>query len=436
MPRIVKKTKAIMKRRYDVIVFAIFILSFALYFVLPRMMAVSYDSKNADSKKIVENPASVVSGPKVKPENLTEAENNVIVTHVKVPNQVKGIYMTSWVGGTKSIRDNLVKIIDETEINSVVIDIKDYTGYVAFDVPESSLMNMGGEEVRIADIRQFIDTLHKKGVYVIGRISSFQDPQVVKHRPDLAVKRASDGGVWKDRKGITWIDAGSKEMWDYLVSLAKVSYDTGFDEINFDYIRFPSDGDMKDIRYPFSQGKVKSLVIRDFFKYLRDNLGDTGMVLSADLFGMTTTNTDDLNIGQVLEYSLQYMDYVAPMVYPSHYPTGFNGYKNPNALPYEIIKFSMGRAAERAVATSSIFMLEGSTVIPRSASSTSPQLYTKESWNKQKLRPWLQDFSLGTPAYGAPEVRAQIKATYDVGLNSWLLWSASNKYTLGALNRE
>ena len=133
-----------------------------------------------------------------------------------------------------------------------------------------------------------------------------------------------------------------------------------------------------------------------------------GAPLSIDLFGMTTTNTDDLNIGQNLENALKYFDYVSPMVYPSHYPKGFNGYANPAAKPYEIVKFSMNSAVERAV---------------------------KASTTPLKLRPWLQDFNLGA-TYDAPMVRAQIQATYDSHLNSWMLWNASNRYTIKALDKQ
>lgn len=329
------------------------------------------------------------------------------ISHVKTPKQVKAIYMSSWVAGTSDFRERLVKLIDETELNSVVIDIKDYTGNIAFNVTDPKLLEIGSFENRIPDIEEFLEYLHSKNIYVIGRVAVFQDPYMVKTRPDLAVKKASDGSVWKDYKGISWIDPGAKEMWEYTVAIAEESYKIGFDEINFDYIRFPSDGNMKDIAYPISNDPTvsKAETIRRFFEYLNKKLAKTGMKTSADLFGMTTTNTDDLNIGQVLENAIPYFDYIAPMVYPSHYPPSFNGYKNPAAVPYEIIEFSMSSAVDRL----------------NMASST-----------PLKLRPWLQDFDLGA-VYTPEMVRAQIQATYDVGLDSWMLWDPSNKYTREAL---
>lgn len=328
------------------------------------------------------------------------------VTHLKTPVPLKGIYITSWVAGSPIAMQKIIDLIDRTELNSIVIDVKDYTGRISFLVSDPELKKIGSEERRISDIKELIRVLHSKNIYVIARISSFQDSYLVKIRPDLAVKKKSDGKVWADRNGISWLDPNSKEVWNYLVSIGEEAYSVGFDELNFDYIRFPSDGNMSDISYPFGTGLPKAEVIKNFFSYLRSELGDTGAILSADLFGMTTSNTDDLNIGQILENAFPYMDYIAPMVYPSHYPPTFIGFKNPSEKPYEIIKYAMEKAVIRA---------------------------EKASTTKYKLRPWLQDFSIGRTDYTPEMVRAQIKATYDVGLDSWLLWNAAGKYSEEAL---
>lgn len=325
------------------------------------------------------------------------------VAHITTPDSVRGIYVTSFTAGNEKLLAPVLSLLKTTELNSVVIDIKDYSGKIAYDTGDKTFTSMGVVEKRIPDIFGLLRTLHDMDIYVIGRIAAFQDPFMVAKKPEWAVKKASDKNVvWKDYKGATWIDPGTREYWKYLVSIAQAGYAIGFDEINFDYIRFPSDGNMNDIYYPMSEGKTKAIVIRDFFAYLRKELSGTGVVLSADLFGMTTTNTDDLNIGQILEYALPYFDYVAPMVYPSHYPPGFNNHKNPAEKPYEIIKYTMDKAFLRA--------------------STTPD----------KMRPWLQDFNLGA-TYTADKVRAQIQATYDAGFDSWLLWNPRSVYTKGAL---
>ncbi|MEK7567308.1 MAG: putative glycoside hydrolase [Patescibacteria group bacterium] len=351
------------------------------------------------------------------------------VMHLKTPEPLKAIYMSQCVVGTKDFRQDLVDLIKRTELNAVVIDIKDYTGKIAFETDNPKLKNSVSGDCGATDMKNFILSLHDDGIYVIGRVTVFQDPYMTKTRPDLAVKKKSDNDiVWKDYKGLSFVDVGAREHWDYIIEIAKEAYGIGYDEINFDYIRFPSDGDMKDIDYTYSRGKTKAEVLREFFSYLHDNLKSLGVIVSADLFGMTTTNTDDLNIGQILEYGLMYFDYVSPMVYPSHYPPNFNNWKNPNLYPGEVVSFSMGKAVERALATSTTLNLINSIPI----ASTTPQLYTKPVWDKLKLRPWLQDFQYGG-TYGPKEVRAQIDATYSVGLTSWMLWAPSNRYTESAL---
>lgn len=349
---------------------------------------------------------------------LYTAENTAAVTislpvpfevkHIKTPESVKAIYMSSWVAGNKKLRDNLIKLVDETELNAIVVDIKDYTGRISFMIDDKKIKEIGSSENRIPDIKEFIGDLHNRGIYVIGRISSFQDSYLVHKKPEYAV-RSKSGNVWVDKKGVSWLDASAKPVWDYLVLIGNESYAVGFDELNFDYIRFPSDGDMTNIVYPYSEGKVKSKALEEFFIFLQKEFKTKGIPISADLFGMTTSNTDDLGIGQILEYALLHFDYVAPMVYPSHYPKNFMGFASPASKPYEVIKYAMGKGVDRAL-----------------NATTSPL----------KLRPWLQDFSIGGVEYNSDMVRAQIQATYDVGLNSWMLWNASNTYTESALNKE
>jgi hypothetical protein len=338
--------------------------------------------------------------------------------------------MTACVASNLTLRSKLVSLIDETELNTVVIDVKSFDGYVSFITEDPRLASSTGGDCVVRDMKEFVETLHAHGIYVAGRIAVFQDKLMVKMRPELAVKKDSDRAlVWKDYKGIPWIDAGAKPHWDYIALVAKEAYDIGFDEANFDYIRFPSDGNMKDIYYPWSDSKNKSDIIESFFAYLHGQLSDTGVKMSADLFGMTTTNEDDLNIGQVMEKALPYFDYIAPMVYPSHYPHNFNHWGDPNKRPYDIVRYSMDRAVARTIATTTpVKTIDGSLV----STSTVPWLYSKPAWSKSKLRPWLQDNNYPV-IYTAEMVRAQIQAAYDSGLDSWMLWNAANRYTKGAL---
>ncbi len=380
-------------------------LSFVLPILLPSFFGVTYGKDNPldTSTSATGDTADIADASTTEP---------FVPSYVATPSSVKAIYMTSWVAGTPSIRTKVVNVLDTTEANSLVIDVKDYSGRISFKVSDPELVKIGSQEIRDADLPQFIETLHKKGIYVIARIAVFQDAYYVKLHPNLAVKNLAGTDAWKDRKGISWIDPGAQEYWNYIVRIGREARAIGFDELNFDYIRYPSDGNMKDISYQWSATTPKPEILKNFYSFLHDQFvpagtekSDNRVKISADLFGLTTTASDDLGIGQVLVDALPYFDYVAPMVYPSHFGAGYDGFKNPAAHPYDVIHSSMGTAVARA-----------------KAASTSPL----------KLRPWLQDFDLGAD-YTATEVRAQIQATYDVGLDSWMIWSASNVYSSGGL---
>jgi hypothetical protein len=401
----------------------------------PSALPTRYERANMETK---EDGAAVAANP----------DGRAKVRHVPLPEAVKAIYMTACVAGTQPFRDEVVAVAEETEINAIIIDIKDYTGSISFP-PERESLKPAWDAAKCGatDMKEFIASLHEKGIYVIGRITVFQDPLRSASHPELAVKRASDGGVWKDHKGLSFIDVSAKDHWDYIIGIAEESYAIGFDELNFDYVRFPSDGNMKDIAFEHTGNKDKPEALELFFAYLNKELSDperyaqhehtnTGRAaavpyLSVDLFGMTTTNTDDLSIGQVLERAMPYFDFVAPMVYPSHYPDGFLNLDDPNQHVYTVISHAMGAAVRRAEATTTTvngFMHE------RVGTST-PAQYSKPAYDRQKMRPWLQDFDYGGD-YGPDEVRAQIQATYDVGLTSWMLWAPSNRYTQTALHAE
>ncbi len=320
--------------------------------------------------------------------------------HLPTPPAVKAVYMSACIAGTPNLREKLVKNLEGTEINSIIADLKDYTGTLAY--ASTSVPSPKGKGCRVFDYPEFVKELHDKGFYVIGRVTVFQDPLYSAAHPDLAVQSKSHPGrPWADKKGLAFIDPDFPAYWNYIVSIAEEAHDIGFDEINFDYIRFPSDGDMADASFAVPASTTRAQVITGFFRFLRDQLQPKGIVTSADIFGQTTVNHDDLGIGQILENALPYFDYVAPMVYPSHFLAGFAGFDNPAAHPYEIIKYSMGRAVERAA-----------------AASTSPE----------KLRPWLQAFDLGAD-YTPDMVHQQMQAAYDVGLTSWMLWDAANRYS-------
>jgi hypothetical protein len=412
------------------------------YVTIPHLTKLEY---NGSQGKSIETVTSEVASHK----EAIEVDTREVIAHVPMPVPLKAIYMTSCVAGTTDFRERLVRLIDETEINAVVLDIKDYSGTISFP-PQSDAWKDAWAEARCgtSDMKDFLKYLHEKNIFVIGRITVFQDPFYAEKNPHLAVAKASDGSVWHDRKGLSFIDVGSHDYWDHIIELARESYNIGFDELNFDYVRYPSDGNMKDIAFPNSMkgeyGGDKQANLEAFFKYLNERLDDESLFsgirhentgrekatpwTSVDLFGMTTTNTDDLSIGQVQERAAPYFDFVAPMVYPSHYPNGFLNLGNPNDYPYEVVHHAMKEGARRMV--SSTTPVEG--FLHERIGTSTPPLYTKPVFAPDRLRTWIQDFDYGGD-YDAEDVRKQIQASYDAGVNSWMIWAPSNIYTKEAL---
>ncbi len=367
-------------------------------------------AEKSDTKKAMQDYADTAA---IQPEQVPIIEPEIpveikpIATHITTPKNVRAVYMSSWVASTPSIRQKIIDLIDSSEINAVVIDIKDATGRVSFLVDDPVVSDTQSPKDLIKNIPDLIQTLHDKNIYVIGRISVFQDPYLTKLKPEWAIKTKSTGAVWKDKKGLSFLDPTKQEVWNYIVHLAKFSHDQGFDEINFDYIRFPSDGNISDISYPTADGS-KSDAIEKFFIYLHDEMKSAGITTSADLFGLTTEATDDMGIGQVLEKALPHFDYIAPMVYPSHYPKGYQGFANPAAKPYEVITIAMKKGVARAVAL---------------------------GMDASKFRPWIQDFNMGT-TYTASMIKDQIRALHEQGIDSYMVWDPANTYTTEAYGKE
>ncbi len=399
-------------KKFIVWILVFIIIGGIIYYIIPLVFSsIKYDNTKVidinnnelkDISKIISPQIEIKTEPIVAVEQLP-------VTHIETPKVVKALYISSWVAGSPKFRDSVIKIIDETEINAIVIDVKDSTGRISFKINDPELIKIGAAENRISNVRALTALLHKKNIYVIGRISVFQDPYLAKHKPEWAITRKSDGLIWKDRKGLSFLDPARVEVHNYIINIAKHSYEEGFDELNFDYIRYPSDGDMKDINYHLKEGETRSANIEKFFVHLNTEMKkDINIPISADLFGLTTEAQDDMGIGQLWVKTVPHFDFVSPMVYPSHYPSGTLGYKNPALYPYEVIDHALESAVIRTKAINEDIL---------------------------KIRPWLQDFDLGA-TYTKEMVRAQMKATYDNGLTSWMLWDPSNKYTPSALLLE
>ncbi|MDD5251026.1 MAG: putative glycoside hydrolase [Patescibacteria group bacterium] len=340
------------------------------------------------------------------------------VEHQPLPEKVKGLYLTSDGYGNKIVLERVLGIAKRTEINALVIDLKDSKYELAFKPRDEALNVAVAKKPSLGDLRELSKRLHAEGLYLIARVPVFQDSALVAVRPKLAVRQG--GAVWRDNRGIRWLDPASQEVWEYNAAIAREAYESGFDEVQFDYIRFPSDGNLKGLQYPFYDGeRPKHEVLGEFFAYLDLQLRQKqGIPISVDLFGLTMWQHEyDLNIGQMLRDALPHFDFISPMVYPSHYADGFQGFANPAEHPYEVVRDNMIRG-QKLIATMKA---------EAEAKGEEAKLAT--------YRPWLQDFDMGA-TYDANKVRLQIRASDEQGASGWLLWNAANVYTESALERE
>jgi hypothetical protein len=318
----------------------------------------------------------------------------------------KAIYLTGWTAGYKPRFEKLLKLVDDTELNAMVIDVKDVDGVLTYksDLP---IVQQAGANARqkVPDFPKLMERLKKHNVYTIARIVCFKDETMPKRMPELAVQRKG-GGIWKDRHGRPWANPYNQKAWDYIVAIAREAADKGFDEIQLDYIRFPTDGPLQLCVYPGKTGEPEWAVTKRFMAYFKQKLADKPVWIGADLFGLVASVKHDMGIGQRAHSLAVNADYICPMVYPSHYARGEFGMRNPNARPYRTVYLSLRDFLKQVEGTGA------------------------------KVRPWLQDFTLGPPRYGAAEVRAQIKAARDLGIDQYMLWNAGCRYTRAAFRLE
>jgi hypothetical protein len=340
------------------------------------------------------------------------AEEPASPPHVPLPDEVRGVYWTAATAGSARA-DELLAYMKDTGLNAAVIDLKMDDGELAFMPDDPALAPYVQEKLGIADLDAVLAKLKDAGVYRIARIAVMRDGAFVSAHPELGM-RWSGGGLWRDKIGSLWADPAAPEVAAYALALGKEAYARGFDEIQYDYVRFASDGAIRSIVYPVWDGKkTKIEVMREFFEAVGDPLRNAGIPVSFDMFGMTFENTHDFNIGQRLLDAYPHADFVSPMTYPSHYANGFQGYANPALFPYEVPKhsFDSGKA-----------MLERELGIPQETSAP-------------HIRPWLQDFDVGA-TYTAARIEAQIKAARDAGCSGWMLWNARNVYEPADYLRE
>jgi hypothetical protein len=306
----------------------------------------------------------------------------------------------------------LIDVSKTTEVNALVIDVKDDRGLVLYRSRVPLARQIGADTVapmRADRMRTVLDSMRAHDIYPIARIVVVKDPLLASAKTEWAIKRKSDGKPWLDKNGKPWLDAHQRGPWQYAVDLACEAIDLGFSEVQFDYVRFPDERRLvAEAEFPLARGRTRAAVIRDQLRFLDASLEPLGVPVTADVFGLTTSDTTDMGIGQLWETFIDAVDVVLPMTYPSHYSSGNYGLRNPNASPYQVIDRALKDAKRRSAGIA----------------------------NAAKIIPWYQDFTLGPPRYGPAQVRAQMQAGYDNGIEDWILWNPGSRYTIEALRKR
>ncbi len=318
------------------------------------------------------------------------------------PHPVRAIYLNAWAFGSRRFYD-LIRLVEGTEVNSFVIDVKDDTGYLTYRSNVATAISIGANtQLRAPDTRARLRALEARGIHPIARIVVAKDPLLARQRPAWAIRDVR-GGAWLDRQGRPWVDAYSDSVWAYAAALGAEAVRQGFDELQFDYVRFPDEPRTRLASAVFpgrrgtensEQGVTRSL------RLLRSRVKPLGVPFTIDVFGLTTSAEDDMGIGQKWESLVSSADVVLPMVYPSHYGPGSYGFDQPNAEPYAIIRRAMEDARRRSLAIHAT----------------------------AEIRPYIQAFTLGPPRYTPDMVREQIRAAEELGIRGWVMWNPRSDY--------
>ncbi len=344
------------------------------------------------------------------PSNINEVLNSQDASYElhATPSVIKGVYFPS-----KRMKDykKFIQQIKDTDVNSVVIDVKRDNGTLSFYTDNKDLQDKGviPDEPAIENIDELMAELYMNGIYPIARVVAFKDNKVPIKEPERAVKDA-EGNVYKTANGDTWLDPYNRDNWDYILEICDEAIDVGFKEIQFDYVRFHES--MKDGKIQVQDGKTKTEIIVEFTKYAAEHLHAKGINVSADVFGTVVISDIDAEIvGQDFVEMSKYLDYISPMIYPSHYGNGTFGIPYPHTEPY--------------------------TVINKTLSIGENKLANLGDIKHAELRPWMQDFTISSQepytAYDARKIRLQIQGANDAGVNEWLFWNAAGNYTTDGL---
>ena len=311
----------------------------------------------------------------------------------------RGLYVFRYAVNNRRLK-HLIGISDSTEINALVLDVKDEFG-LNFSPSDPLLKKNAGSQANLRNMKELVDTIRAHGILPIARIVVFKDSVAARVNPQHVI-RQPDGSPWRDKQGLSWVNPYANEIWEYNLRVGDEAIRMGFGEIQFDYIRFPEPyRSLPKQIFPNQNGRSKPQVLAEFLSAARARYAKAGIRTTADVFGLVTTVNGPLEIGQSWEPLAKSVDVMLPMVYPSHYPRGSFNIQRPNAQPYEIIHLAISRARQRN---------------------------EKLGLTGEHVRPWLQAFSIGAPKYGAREIEEQKRAVYDAGYDGWVMWEPGSRY--------
>ena len=337
--------------------------------------------------------------------NFNDDRNSTIIKVDAIT--VKALYLTYWGAHNDSkTMKNLLHLLDVTEANAVIMDVKNEYGSISFLTPLKKHNSYGAKKTRTnRNIQKFIKTMKDRNVYTIARIVTFKDEIQASHNPQYAIRRDDNGSIWRNDDNMAWVDPFDKRAHEYTIDVAEEAAKVGFDEINFDYIRFPAKSGLRFSKKNTQENRVKAL--GEFLDRAQTRLKKYGVFISVDTYGNICWSKDDNGIGQTVEGLAAHADYLAPMLYPSGFSSGSFNFKYPSNHPYEVIR--------------------------RSISNIKTRIDTK------RVRPWLQyfkDYTKPRRHYRKFEVREQMRAARNINANGWLLWSPSSKYHVEYFNAK
>ncbi|MEK7402988.1 MAG: putative glycoside hydrolase [Gemmatimonadota bacterium] len=344
--------------------------------------------------------------------SLRPAQAPVAPARRAPPDTVRGLYVNRWAAISNRMWQ-LIDVAKTTEVNALVIDVKDDRGLMLYRSAVPLARRVGADTTQPMSARRMkavLDTMRLYGIHSIARIVVAKDPLLANARPEWAIHRKDDSAkVWFDRTGSPWLDATQPGVWTYAADIAAEAVKLGFAEIQFDYVRFPDERSaIEDGLYAKLDGRVRAQVIRDELARVRGLTKPLGVPMTIDVFGLTATDSTDMGIGQRWEMFIDRADVVLPMTYPSHFAPGTYGLANPNAAPYETVDNTLKDILRRS----------------------------RNIAGAARIVPWYQDFTLGSPRYTAEQVRLQILAGYANGITSWMLWNPGSRYSEAALQKD